>query len=51
MSLSSGEEYVEAFFLNPDQKKVVHEKHRGGGSGSPPPLSSRGLMQRCARLL
>jgi hypothetical protein len=46
MSLSSGEKYIKAFLLNPDRKKVVQEKHRGG-SGSSPPLSSRGLtLQR-----
>ena len=43
MSPSSGEEYIKAFFLNPDRKKVIHEKHRGGAPEAPP-LSSRGLM-------
>jgi hypothetical protein len=39
MSLLSGEKYIKAFFLNPDQKKVVHEKH---GWGRPPPCPVEG---------
>jgi hypothetical protein len=42
MSISSGEEYVKEFLLDPDRKKVVHGKHRGGGLRRAPfPLSSR----------